>query len=86
MLLFTEEIQKTPDFEADSTQVGITMMGVDARYKQWSVSSCQRQHTLANLENPAEYNAKTSSDVGQNCWDITLKQVTNVLLESPIMS
>jgi len=54
---------ETTAFEADSTQVGLSMMGVDARYNNGAFQA-RGQYTLANLEHTAEYNAKTSSDLG----------------------
>ena len=73
----TQEIQK-PDFEADSTQVGITMMGIDARYNNGAFQA-RGQYTLANLENTAEYNAKTSSDLGSKLLGYYIEAGYNVL-------
>ena len=69
---------ETSDFEADSTQVGITMMGVDARYNNGPFQA-RGQYTLANLENTAEYNAKTSSDVGSKLLGYYIEAGYNVL-------
>ena len=69
---------ETSDFEADSTQVGITMMGVDARYNNGPFQA-RGQYTLANLEHTTEYNAKTSSDVGSKLLGYYIEAGYNVL-------
>jgi len=69
---------ETSDFEADSTQVGLTMMGVDARYNNGPFQA-RGQYTLANLENTAEYNAKTSSDIGSKLLGYYIEAGYNLL-------
>lgn len=69
---------ETSDFEADSTQVGITMMGVDARYNNGPFQA-RGQYTIANLENTAEYNAKTGADVGSKLLGYYLEAGYNIL-------
>ncbi len=69
---------ETSEFEADSTQVGITMMGIDARYNNGPFQA-RGQYTLANLENTAEYNAKTSSDVGSKLLGYYIEAGYNIL-------
>ena len=48
---------------ADSTIIGIQMLGVDARYNKGSLQ-LTGQYILANLSNTDQYNAITSKDLG----------------------
>ena len=48
---------------ADSTIIGVQMLGVDARYNKGSLQ-LTGQYILANLSNTDQYNAITSKDLG----------------------
>ena len=48
---------------ADSTIIGVKMLGVDARYNKGSLQ-LTGQYILANLSNTDQYNAITSKDLG----------------------
>jgi len=48
---------------ADSTIIGVQMLGVDARYKKGSLQ-LTGQYIVANLSNTDQYNAYTGKDVG----------------------
>ena len=48
---------------ADSTIIGIQMLGIDARYNKGSLQ-LTGQYILANLSNTDQYNAITSKDLG----------------------
>ncbi|MBL6658404.1 MAG: hypothetical protein ISP73_07395 [Flavobacteriales bacterium] len=75
---FYQGNSETTDFEADSTQVGVTMMGIDARYNNGAFQA-RGQYTFADLENTAEYNAKTSSDVGSKLLGYYVEAGYNLL-------
>ena len=48
---------------ADSTIIGINMFGLDSRYNKGAFQF-RAQYILGNLSNTAQYNVKTSADVG----------------------
>jgi len=48
---------------ADSTIIGIQMLGVDARYQKGALQ-LRGQYIIANLSNTDQYNAKSSTDLG----------------------
>ena len=48
---------------ADSSKIGIQMMGVDARYSNGPIQA-RAQYIVAELENTAAYNAFTGKDLG----------------------
>ncbi len=75
---FYQGNSETTDFEADSTQVGVTMMGIDARFNNGAFQA-RGQYTFADLENTAEYNAKTSSDVGSKLLGYYVEAGYNLL-------
>lgn len=49
--------------KADSSVVGIMMLGFDARY-QWKGFEARAQYIMANLSNTEEYNKLTGKDLG----------------------
>ena len=57
------------------------MMGVDARYNNGPFLA-RGQYTIANLENTAEYNAKTGADVGSKLLGYYLEAGYNILEKS----
>ena len=69
---------ETKDFGADSTQVGITMLGLDARYNNGPIQA-RGQYTLANLDDTDKYNAKTGNDLGSQLLGYYLELGYNVL-------
>jgi len=48
---------------ADSTIIGINMIGLDSRYNKGALQF-RAQYIVGNLSNTAQYNTKTGSDVG----------------------
>lgn len=48
---------------ADSTIIGINMIGVDARYKK-GATQIRGQYIVATLDNTNQYNSKTGKDLG----------------------
>ena len=48
---------------ADSSKIGIQMLGVDARYNNGPIQA-RAQYIVAELENTAQYNAYTDKDLG----------------------
>ena len=69
---------ETSDFGSDSTQVGISMLGIDARYNNGAFQA-RGQYVLANLENTEEFNNKTSSDVGSKLLGYYIETGYNIL-------
>jgi len=69
---------ETTDFKADSTQIGITMLGLDARYNNGAFQA-RGQYILANLENTSQFNAYTSSDLGSKMFGYYLEAGYNLL-------
>ena len=69
---------ETSDFGSDSTQVGISMLGIDARYNNGAFQA-RGQYVLANLENTEEFNNKTSSDVGSKILGYYIETGYNIL-------
>lgn len=63
---------------ADSTKIGIQMMGVDARYVNGPIQA-RAQYILADLENTAAYNAYTSKDLGSVMMGYYLEAGYNLL-------
>ena len=63
---------------ADSTMIGIQMIGVDARYTEGALQ-LKGQYILANLSNTDQYNAKTSKDVGSKLTGYYAEAGYNVL-------
>mgnify|MGYP006156850921 CR=1 FL=1 len=49
--------------KADSTMIGIQMIGVDARYTEGALQ-LRGQYIVANLSNTNQYNTKTENDLG----------------------
>lgn len=69
---------ETKDFGADSTQVGISMLGLDARYNNGPIQA-RGQYILANLDDTDKYNAKTGNDLGSQLLGYYLELGYNVL-------
>ena len=63
---------------ADSSVVGVTMVGLDAQYTKGGLQM-RGQYVLANISNAAEYNTFTGNDVGSTLMGYYLELAYNVL-------
>lgn len=65
-------------FKADSSVVGITMLGFDVRY-EWKGLEARAQYVMANLANTQQYNALTKKDLGSAMNGYYIEAGYNVL-------
>ncbi len=61
--LWKEDTVNTKELKADSSVVGITMLGFDVRY-QWKGIEARAQYIMADLSNTKAYNKLTGKDLG----------------------
>jgi hypothetical protein len=61
--LWKEDTLQNKQAKADSSVVGITMIGFDVRY-EWKGFETRAQYIMANLSNTGAYNTLTGKDLG----------------------
>lgn len=61
--LWKEDTLQNAQAKADSSQIGIMMLGFDARY-EWKGVEVRAQYIVANLSNTKQYNKLTGKDLG----------------------
>jgi hypothetical protein len=69
---------ETSDFGADSTQIGIQMLGADARYNNGAFQA-RAQYIVAELDGSQAYNSKTDNDLGSKMTGYYLEGGYDVL-------
>jgi hypothetical protein len=73
-----EDDDKVAEMAADSSRIGITMIGFDARYVKGGFEA-RGQINIANLNNTAEYNEFTGQDLGSQLFGWYAELGYNVL-------
>lgn len=76
--LWKDDTLNTKEAKADSSVVGITMIGFDARY-QWKGIEARAQYIMANLSNTKAYNKLTGKDLGSEMTGYYVEAGYNVL-------
>lgn len=76
--LWKEDTLKNKLAKADSSLVGIMMLGFDVRY-EWRGLEGRAQYVLANLSNTAAYNKLTGKDLGSSMAGYYVEGGYNVL-------
>ena len=76
--LWKEDTLNAKEAKADSSVVGITMIGFDARYEWKGIEACA-QYIMANLSNTKAYNKLTGKDLGSAMAGYYVEAGYNVL-------
>ncbi len=76
--IWKDDTIQTKIKKADSSVVGITMLGFDVRYK-WKGFETRAQYIVANLSNTNEYNKLTGKDLGSSMMGYYVEAGYNVL-------